>query len=84
MSPFHPTSQFGELERAHNEIIAMQNSMIEYKKNKLIEHGKKYTDISSDLNEDDDSDHFVDYGLIELNEQSEDGMDDRAWLRRFT
>jgi hypothetical protein len=72
------------LERAHNEIIAMQNSMIEYKKNKLIEHGKKYTDISSDLNEDDDSDHFVDYGLIELNEQSEDGMDDRAWLRRFT
>ena len=84
MSPFHPTSQFGELQKAHNEIIRMQNSMIEHKKNKLIEHGKKYTDMESSLNEDDDSDHFVDFGLVELNERSEEDLEDRSWLQRFS
>lgn len=58
----------------------MQNKMIESKKNKLIEHSLKYNDFT----EEDDADHFVDFGLIQVNEKIEDEQDDRAWLRRFT
>lgn len=60
MNPFHTSSQFGELEKTHQEIINMQNKMIESKKNKLIEHSLKYNDFT----EEDDADHFVDFGLI--------------------
>lgn len=68
MNPFHSTSQFGELEKTHQEIIKMENKMIENKKNKLIEHGIKYNDFT----EDDDADHFVDFGLVQVNEKTED------------
>lgn len=48
------------MEKTHQEIINMQNKMIESKKNKLIEHSLKYNDFT----EEDDADHFVDFGLI--------------------
>lgn len=80
MNPFHTSSQVGELEKTHEEIIRMQNKMIEKKQNKLIEHSLKYNDFTDD----DDADHFVDFGLVELNEKSAEDQDDRAWLKRFT
>lgn len=39
MSPYTPLSLDGQLEDTHNEIIKMQNSMIDHKKQKLIEKG---------------------------------------------
>ena len=39
--------------------------MIENKKNMLIEHSKKYKTLTqSSLDGDDDTDHFVDFGLV--------------------
>ena len=43
--------------------------------------------MSSDLDEDEDNDHFVDFGLVELNEMTssqEEDSQDRAWLNKFT
>jgi len=38
----------------------------------------------NDYTDDDDSDHFVDFGLIQVSEKTEEDLDDRAWLKRFT
>lgn len=37
---------------------------------------------STDLDDDEDNDHFVDFGLLELNEKlsTEEDFEDRAWL----
>lgn len=85
MSPFQSLSLDGELQKTHNEIIKMQNSMIEHKKKKLIENSSD-TFKPSTLYTDDDGD-FVDFGLVGLREQGfehqmlEQGAEERTKSR---
>ena len=59
--------------------------MIENKKNMLIEHSKKYKSLTqSSLDGDDDSDHFVDFGLVELSERTGESLGDLEWMSRYS